>query len=433
MIGGILFFCWASLCGVAVRTNRDLLSPAKFYLMVSGVFFAAIFVEDEIDLVYWTYAAILAIAAIAVLLEACYRLPTASRSEVSYVITPAGKRSAVMAIWLVSMVPILSQLYLVMYFGGIAPYIASINFRVLAWRELGAFRAAVASIAVIHLVYLTIALRSARFGLLNWLLLGLHFVIVVLFGAFSGSRSSLLWTFVLITIVYHFVRKPIRMGFVVAMVAMILPLAAVLSVARGGVSWSADEGLKTGLDRREWSFNSSEDYMAYGVIPLRLIYSREPPPPLFGLTFASGVTTLVPRKIWPGKPDPGGVVFTREYTGDRWRGLSGLSAGIVGESVLNFGWYGVPISFLIMLGAVLANYSIYRRLKAQSPEGRSHTFMVMIYAVIVPTMCNLLYLDFSTAAVSTITRMIMLGALYLFVVNRVLVPTLPGSPALGAA
>jgi oligosaccharide repeat unit polymerase len=422
MIGAVLFFCWGSLCAVAVRTNRDLLSPAKFYLLVSGVFFGAIFVQPQIDLVYWTYAAILAIAGVAVLLEACYRLPTPPRSGLRYVITPAGMRTAVLAIWIVSLVPILSQLYLVMYFGGIAHYVASINLRVLAWRELGVFRAAVGSITVIHLVYLTIALRSTRFGVVNWFLLGVHFLIVVVFGAFSGSRSSLLWTFVLMAVVYHFIRKPIRMGFVVVMMAMILPLAAVMSVARGGVSWSAEEGLKTGLSRGEWSFNSSEDYMAYGVIPLRLIFSREPPPPQFGLTFASGVTTLVPRKIWPGKPEPGGVIFTREYAGDRWRGFSGLSAGIVGESVLNFGWFGVPVSFLIMLGVVFANYSIYRRLNAQAPESRKHTFLVMVYAVIVPMLCMLLYLDFSTAAVSMITRMVVLGLLYMVLVNRVLMP-----------
>ena len=432
MIGLGLFAVWGSLAALSMATNRDLLSPAKFYLLVCGVFFLDIFISEYSPLVYWTYGAILLIGAVAVLLEACYPLPERN-DPLESVVVPAGRTLvAVAGIWLVTLIPLLSQLYLVYHFGGIVRYMASINLRVLAWRELGMFRAAIGSITIIHLVYLVIAIRSTSFGWGHRALYAAHLAIVVVLGAFSGSRSSLLWNFVLLAVVFHFLKRPIRFRFVVISVAVILPLAALLNVARKGVSWSPREGLQTGLHDRDWAVDS-EDFFTYGTNPLRLLYSREPPPPQWGMTYATAVTTLVPRRIWPGKPEPGGVIFTREYTGDRWRGLSALAAGIIAESVLNFGWYGIPVGFGIMLFVVFGNFAFYRKLRS-GPDGARHTLRVMVYAVVVPGTCMLLYMDFSTAGISMITRLCMLGMLYLALVSRMLRPLPPSAPvAVGPA
>lgn len=420
MIGLGFLAGWGSLAALSMATNRDLLSPAKFYLLVCGVFFLDIFVSEYSSPVYWTYGAILLIGAVAVLLEACYPLPVRN-VPLEVVAVPAGRTLvAVAGIWLITLIPLVSQLYLVHHFGGIVRYMASINLRVLAWRELGMFRAAIGSITIIHMVYLVIAIRSTRFGWAHRALYTGHLAIAVVLGAFSASRSSLLWNFVLLAVVYHFLKRPIRFRFVVIAVAVVLPLATLLNVARRGVGWSPREGLQTGLHEREWGVDS-EDFFTYGTNPLRLLYSREPPPPQYGLTYATAVTTLVPRRIWPNKPEPGGLIFTREYTDDRWRGLSALAAGIIAESVLNFGWYGIPVGFGIMLLVVFGNYAFYRKLRS-GPDGARHTLRVMVYAVVVPSTCMLLYMDFSNTGITMITRLSVLGMLHLALVSKMLRP-----------
>jgi hypothetical protein len=89
------------------------------------------------------------------------------------------------------------------------------------------------------------------------------------------------------------------------------------------------------------------------------------------------------------------------------------------ESVLNFGWFGLPVSFGIMLLVVFGNYALYRRLR-RGLDGPRHTLRVMVYAVLTPGTCMLLYMDFSTAGISMITRLSMLGTLYILLVAPVL-------------
>ncbi len=57
--------------------------------------------------------------------------------------------------------------------------------------------------------------------------------------------------------------------------------------------------------------------------------------------------------MWPGKPDSAGLVITKEYLGDPWLGAGNNSAGLLAESIMNFGFViGICVSFVILLAGM---------------------------------------------------------------------------------
>ncbi len=73
-----------------------------------------------------------------------------------------------------------------------------------------------------------------------------------------------------------------------------------------------------------------------------------------GQTYLSGLLTLWPRSLWPDKPNPGNVVTSLILTPDRYR-LTGAetTAGVLGESFVNFAWAGSAAAGLLMAGIAI--------------------------------------------------------------------------------
>lgn len=75
-----------------------------------------------------------------------------------------------------------------------------------------------------------------------------------------------------------------------------------------------------------------------------------------GLYFGSTVPiwALVPRVVWPGKPQVGGgLALVSDFTGIYFVDGTSVGSGHVLEFYMNFGWYGIMVGFLVM-GFVLA-------------------------------------------------------------------------------
>ena len=72
-------------------------------------------------------------------------------------------------------------------------------------------------------------------------------------------------------------------------------------------------------------------------------------------SYLSAVTFLVPRSFWPNKPESGNVVYSSELFGDRLMETGAeMTASIIGEAYINFWYFGIISSAVILLGFTVA-------------------------------------------------------------------------------
>jgi hypothetical protein len=238
--------------------------------------------------------------------------------------------------------------------------------RVIEWRGLGWAKTLIATLAVLDLVYFAVGLTRRRTRLW-WTVYALHLSIVLIAGALSGSRSGILNVFALQALIYHYLRRPIRMRTALIFAAVLVLAGLVLGVAREG--FKVEDGtVSVGLADAEQLLSSPT--VNYGVTPLLLLVESGTRTLAFGSTLLSVVTNAVPRDWWPDKPDTGGVYFTKEYTADEWDGASNLTPTLLGELIINFGWTaGVALYLVVYPLAMAAVIRRYRQLVEQLHGG----------------------------------------------------------------
>lgn len=89
------------------------------------------------------------------------------------------------------------------------------------------------------------------------------------------------------------------------------------------------------------------------------IYSRTPSvvPYQYGTTYSFFLVALIPRAIWPDKPEAGSANYfygvNYEITTEEGGLRSTFGVGLVGESFINFGWAGV-ILIMALQGVILS-------------------------------------------------------------------------------
>jgi hypothetical protein len=76
-----------------------------------------------------------------------------------------------------------------------------------------------------------------------------------------------------------------------------------------------------------------------------------------GDSLSNALAVMVPRFIWPDKPDIT-TVGTDLYTAATAQTGTSVSPGLFAEAYWNFGWLGVPI-LMIPLGIILGSFSLY--------------------------------------------------------------------------
>jgi oligosaccharide repeat unit polymerase len=414
MIGYVLFSLSMLVGIVAVFTNHDLFSPAKFYLLYLVVFFADIFRSPYLNEIYVTYLLLLGIAGVAVILEAEFAGTSGLSRLATFRVPDQPSRRVVVVLWILSCLPLLAQWYMIQRAGGLTPYINSLGMRVLEWRGLGPVRTVLAQLPILNAFYLAVLLRSEDQRIRRWGIFAIHLTLVVFLGLLSGSRGGLLYSVLLLVVIYNYLSRPVRPRFAIPLGIALLATAIVLGQARNRFRIS-ERGLRTGL---EGGVESDQQTFRYGLIPLELVYARDPRQLQWGLTYATAITNFVPRKIWPEKPSSGGVVLTRDYTGDRWRGASHLAPGVIGEGILNFGTIGIAVGggvmFLGLVLALLLYSSMLGRLEHEdSPDS---LVMPIAYGIVASSVATLLFGEFTNVVVQLLTKLVplfMLYALYL--------------------
>jgi len=402
MIGYSLLFVWAVMWGFSLATNRDIFSPAKMYMFSVFFYFADIFVNPYDDAVTVTYSALLLLGLVLAIQESYlpfHRVAQRARVETSRMrLWPVTR-----TLWLLSAVPIAAQIALIVLMGGINGYVNTLGMRVLEHRGLGPVTMLIGIFPVINVVYFTVGLLSREAGKGWWLGYSAHGLLYVIIGLASGSRGALLNNVVLMLMAYHYLRRRVPLTGSLVVAAGVLVAASLIGAARNGIKMG-DEGLVTGLENHNQStFESS--HFHYGLEPLVLVYSRPPDELHLGLTFATVFTNPIPRVIWPGKPETGGVVLTKLYTDDAWDGASNLSTGLIAESVLNFGWWiGVPFGFFLIWGAMTyvgVKYDLLNR-RYLSMGGCEKIQPVLAYLFLVFLVTSLLCGEFTSSIITAV-------------------------------
>ncbi len=366
----------------ALLTNRDMFSPGKFYLISFVLFYVGALASPDNYELWLLILLVLLIGVATVCLEAGAAPAPAVHRVSRFGAGKAKERNVALWIWLASLPAIAAQIYIVQFFNGIEGYINVIGNRVIELRGLGWAKSLIATVVVLNLIYFAVGLTRRR-SWLWWGLFAMHVLIVLVAGALSGSRSSILTVFAAQVFVYHYLRRPVKIRYALPIGAALIVFAMIIGVARQGVKLE-NSSLSTGLDSYDRVLTLS--VFNYGVQPLQILLGAEDLQLANGSTLLSVLTNAVPRDWWPEKPDTGGVFFTKKYTGDAWDGASNLTPTFLGEGVINFGWVGGLVFFLAMdLAVMYCIVHYYRKMLARSraPPDAENAVNVVIYVLVM--------------------------------------------------
>jgi oligosaccharide repeat unit polymerase len=366
----------------ALLTNRDMFSPGKFYLISFVLFYVGALASPDNYELWLLILLVLLIGVATVCLEANATPAPAVHRVSRFGAGKAKERNVALWIWLASLPAIAAQIYIVQFFNGIEGYINVIGNRVIELRGLGWAKSLIATVVALNLIYFAVGLTRRR-SWLWWGLFGMHVLIVLVMGALSGSRGSILTVFAVQVFVYHYLRRPVKILYAVPFGAALIALAMIIGVAREGVKVE-DSNLSTGLESHDRVLTLS--IFNYGVQPLQILLGAEDLQLANGSTLLSVLTNAVPRDWWPEKPDTGGVFFTKKYTGDAWDGASNLTPTFLGEGVINFGWVGGLVFFLVMnLVVMYFVVRYYRRMleKSRAPPDAEIAINVVVYVLVM--------------------------------------------------
>jgi len=389
---------WLVATILSLRLNPDLFSPSKFFLLVLGFDFFSIFLRNDYHFgVYLAYVGYIAMALMGSVAE--------GHQKVTPILTEKSKTKrnvSIIAIWLITLLPILGQVGLIIAMGGVAGYVNSISMRVSEWTGYGAFVLLVKGIVPLHLLYFSRWCSQPdsvkRSGYL------LHGSIFLLLAILSGSRGFLLGIVVSMFVIINYLWKPIKLRVVLPAACMIFLVAGVMGVARTNIHFS-DHGFMTGYQNvSERLLETTQLGVGCFVINHVLTESAGELPLHGGTTFLSLATAFLPRAIFPDKLRTGGQVSTKYILGDAYVGSSNYTPGILAESILNFGFFFGPIvAYLVLMVFLLAIIYWYRYLRLNLRTGKILYWNVVLYVSIAQIPANLLRAEWTNALRGPIT------------------------------
>lgn len=400
----ILLLCATALCFVC---NRDIFSPAKFYHVSLAVYFVDVFLSEQSGYIYGIYLAFILTGMVMSILEA-YTLSVWRIGRVRP--EPFGMLPShfVITLWILSLIPVLSQGYLIHVTGGLSSLARTIAYRVTEWRGLGAVLVLIQLMCPINLAYFAVGLIYVKkHPLLFWCLYVVHLVLFFGIAMLLGGRSFVLVQVLLLMVIYNYLRRPVKLRYAIATGATLLVFAAFLGAVRNNL---------TRIENLDSLAHMSGDTLnlkmfSYGVNPLNVVFEGQFADYQYGKTFLTPVTNFVPRKIWPDKFEPGGVVLTKFWQGNRYTGLSHMSTGIVTESILNFGYpLGIFGGFVVLVVTAFVSLRFYRYILSHVCEskGLTRVYIVILYVTVGQIPGGLLYGEFQNNIGGLLIRVVQL-------------------------
>jgi oligosaccharide repeat unit polymerase len=321
------------------------------------------------------------------------------------------------ALWILSLAPIIAQLYLISLMGGLSGYISSIVFRVNEWRGLGHILKIISTIYVINIIYFCHSLTlNKKVTSWWWFFYTFHFLILLTIGLLSGSRGGVAGAVFSNLIFYNFIRKKVTIKNALIFGIILLSVAFAIGVARTGYKYSDGE-FSTGFSREGNQMHHVLLTFKIGLEPLSLIYEHDIRELQHGSTFLTGITNFVPRNLWPDKPLAATDIMESILHIEDWK--SDKTTGIITEFIINFGHSaGLVLGMLCLLLLSILSVFIYRDIyKTSSSKVLSLKDIIKIYSyiIIIMTITSLTMSEYTNSIVIMISNLATATAIYLFI------------------
>lgn len=209
-----------------------------------------------------------------------------------------------------------------------------------------------------------------------WFAFGVHTFVVIVLLALLGSRSWAFEVLFAVLAVRHFLHRPVRLRSLLMLVTCALIVFAVYhqyrNLTHDGVE--AGELQKMDLNRIDTFYDGILGHRNFDMMDnlLSLIYFTDDRFDfLEGSSYLHFFVNMVPRALWPGKPEGVGTLLVKNVYG--W-GFGGAPPGAIGEAYVNYSWLGViPALFLLGLFAGFV--------RAYATENRTNPFAVFLLAI----------------------------------------------------
>lgn len=207
----------------------------------------------------------------------------------------------------------------------------------------------------------------------------------------TGSRSGLFLSCILPSALLVWRQIGLRQGVLKDAGRLLLLMGTSVLVFLGG-AWYLSEF--RGVAAQETFFGSSD--ISQADVLLGLIQTDGPL--RWGSSYLAGLTTLVPRSVWEGKPLPGNVEASLTLTPERYS-LTGAetTAGLLGEGFINFGIFGAVTAAVILAAMCI----VAERLTA-SPD----TAVWVLGVVVALRAINLVRGDLANVAAPTVFALV---------------------------
>nr|WP_243870358.1 O-antigen polymerase [Salegentibacter sp. BDJ18] len=401
----IFLILWGFLLVISFKRRNDLFSPLKIFLLNFLVFWGAIFYNDYSFKVY-IYVLFVILFGFVIWYFEGSSLNLYYREKVFI----RKRKMLWVKLWLLTIIPVFSQFYLINLFGGLEGYVASMTLRVKEWEGLGVWIVLIRSILVINLIYFILIVKLAKTTKSEKFFYILNFLIFVLVSLLTSSRSTLLVNIFLMFIIYYYYVRRINVRNLIIIGFCLLLIAMIMGTARNGYSFENGK-FTTGLSQKnEIKFEASN--FEYGIFPLTKI-TKVPAIKnhYYGLTYLSAISNLIPRKIWPEKPDTGGVLFTKDYHNVH-NGYSNYSTGFIVEGIMNFGMLGGTLLAFFLLFFIYRWFFIYSLKKRVFYNLQSAVIYFIVYPVLLFLIPTFLHGEFTTVVHSIIIYKILLIVLF---------------------
>lgn len=276
-----------------------------------------------------------------------------------------------------------AQLYVYWSFGGLTGYIEAYERREGDFTGLGWLFMISEAFPIVLFISFALYMNYRRVRPSWWVLLAALTSVAsmsIVFGGLRGSRSLIIWTLFWATGIVHFWLRRLPRWFPFAAAGALIVFMyfygfykasgrdAVVVVAAPETRTDVVERTGRSLERLVLGDLSRADIQAF--LLYRMIESSEGYKYASGRTYLGAVALLVPRALWPARPETKVKEGTEAQYGagsyDRMRWRSSRVYGLTGEGMLNFGPVAVPIGFVLLGYAVRSVADWLSRFKASA-------------------------------------------------------------------
>lgn len=238
-------------------------------------------------------------------------------------------------------------------------------------------------LSITVLLIITAILLSSKRGKILWIFLCVAMFLAGVSSIIFSARREMLKFVLGLVILWHFLKRPVQLRWVIIGSALIIVLVLEVGIWRTYPNW--DEFITANINLLQlrskhkllW-FLSMSDY-AIAFENLEYIISSVPDrtPYLGGVTYLKPLLWWVPRSLWPEKPENITRLIVYEPRPHSFAGGTSQGVTMIGEMYWNLGLVGVVVG-MYLFGLIARVIEVYAR-----PHTRSLP-SVVFYALTVP-------------------------------------------------